>query len=887
MTLVSHTGTYYFPPFCSQQLGAMSEPGGEPGGFMPSNHPLMERIQRALFNQLTKADERVTLELRERTAAAERVKAQREEKGVELYMSQQALAKLQMSLESKHEEFTSVVQEREATEMKVSETDKVSTQLAKEREAVSAKRDKAQKELDKVKLMLRQIEDHNASLASDIMVTRRAAYGTEESMQKLELDKARQDERIALLQTQVKTLQKQAAVHSAQADAQREEALQARKALHEAQAELELIEAEKREYMQKWRSSLAAMANRDAALQAARDTLHALQDRLRTLQITARGFRARTDEQRAENDKLQALVSRADAEGRFLDAQMQQLEATRRGLSERYAMLRAALADTDTKLRAAMTAQRELKADIDQLHAKYEKQVQAQQRLDDQIMDNIGKQTTIEKSAQNVFKATQKLKKEVHEKQNKIGEIQNEVARIKVDALNTEAHNQELSATLKAYDEELKNKDKLIEKYEAEIRQRHDKIDKKQVYIARLNKKLEKLSAGAEDEHTGPLEATIHSMSKEILTLEKDSAEKQKQWVKAQTELVSVVQETEEERSKLRELDARHTVLQQKRLRLRDGLETENEDIKDLQRRVRHLHTSMRKVNELINKYCQSEASLGNTIFCAEGEFTGRLRDLELESVGMEGTAARIRAEKDEVLNQIVEAEKEILLWEKKIQLAKETQEALNPEYGQPEIQGMKKEIHRMKLRLQQLQRQQEKMIQEMELAIAKRETIQLNSLHLITGKAKDPEKATQMGIRKAAAGLKQQLEGQLKESRQVEIEIAKQEEQSQILLDELHRQQDIYTKAEDARNTLRTALDDAFFVKQMNLENILVAQKKSKMFEDAAANKLRVNVDQDKLSAELAKQEGVATKVRTGLQRLMEDNPKYQHWFKRLLDMR
>lgn len=861
--------------------------GGEPGGWMPPNHPLMERIQRALFTQLTKADERVTLELRERTAAAERVKAQREEKGVELYNFQQALAKMQMSLEAKHEEFTTVVQEREACERQVAEAEQVAKTLSKERDVVVARREKSQKELDKVKLMLRQIEEHNANLASDIMVTRRAAYGTEESMQKLELDKARQDERIALLQTQIKTLQKQAAVHSAQADAQREETVQARAALQEAQAELDLIEAEKREYMQKWRSSLTAMSNRDAGLQAARDTLHGLQDKLRTLELTARAFRARTEEQRAQNDKVQALVSRAEAECRFLDAQMQQLDATRRGLSERYAMLRAALSETDARLRNALSAQRELKADIDQLHSKYEKQVQAQQRLDDQIMENIGKQTTIEKSAQNVFKATQKLKKEIHEKENKIGEIENEVARIKVDALNTEAHNQELRATLTAYDEELKNKDKLIEKYEAEIRQRHDKIDKKQVYIARLNKKLEKINAGAEDEHTGPLEATIHSMSKEILGLERESGEKQKQWVKAQTELVAVIQDTEEERGTLRELDARHTVLQQKRLRLRQGLEAETEDVRDLQRAVRHLHTSMRKVNELISKYCAQESTVGNAIFTAEGEFGARLRDLELDSVNLEGSVAKLRAEKDEVLNQIVEAEKEILVWEKKIQLARETQEALNPEYGQPEIQGMKKEIHRMKLRLGQLQRQQEKMIQEMELAITKRETIQLNSLNLITGKAKDPEKATQMGIRKAAQTLKGQLEAQLKETRQVELEIARQEEQAGILLEELHRQQDIYTKAEDARATLRTALDDAFFVKQMNLESILVAQKKCKMFEDAASNKLRVNVDKEKLTGELSKQEEVASKVRIGLMRLMEDNPKYQHWFKRLLDMK
>jgi peptidoglycan hydrolase CwlO-like protein len=87
------------------------------------------------------------------------------------------------------------------------------------------------------------------------------------------------------------------------------------------------------------------------------------------------------------------------------------------------------------------------------------------------------------------------------------------VSRINVDALNTNAHNNELKGTFTSYDDELKSKDALIEKYETEIRQRHDKIEKKQVYIARLNKNLDEVrERRGEVESTGPLEATIKSM---------------------------------------------------------------------------------------------------------------------------------------------------------------------------------------------------------------------------------------------------------------------------------------------------------------------------------------------------------------------------------------
>lgn len=55
----------------------------------------------------------------------------------------------------------------------------------------------------------------------------------------------------------------------------------------------------------------------------------------------------------------------------------------------------------------------------------------------------------------------------------------NEEARIRVDSLNTEAHNLQLRETLKRTEDELNAKDRLIDKYQLEIRQRNDEIEKK------------------------------------------------------------------------------------------------------------------------------------------------------------------------------------------------------------------------------------------------------------------------------------------------------------------------------------------------------------------------------------------------------------------------
>jgi len=111
------------------------------------------------------------------------------------------------------------------------------------------------------------------------------------------------------------------------------------------------------------------------------------------------------------------------------------------------------------------------------------------------MLDNFSSRTTLEKGKAGVLKLVQQLQASIHNKQISAGDLDNEMARIKVDTLNTAAHNKELKATLSAYDKELSERDQLGEKYEAEIRSRHDKIEKKQIYIMRLNKKFEAITA--------------------------------------------------------------------------------------------------------------------------------------------------------------------------------------------------------------------------------------------------------------------------------------------------------------------------------------------------------------------------------------------------------
>ena len=64
------------------------------------------------------------------------------------------------------------------------------------------------------------------------------------------------------------------------------------------------------------------------------------------------------------------------------------------------------------------------------------------------------------------------------------------------------------------------------------------------------------------------------------------------------------------------------------------------------------------------------------------------------------------------------------MLWERKIKLEREMAEVMDPSVGTDVVGAMRREVHRMQLRLGDLGRLQERLIADMERSISKRDTI-------------------------------------------------------------------------------------------------------------------------------------------------------------------
>lgn len=692
---------------------------------MRADHPLLRRAQEALKQQFEANRTRLQEELREKANALKQAKTKREALGVELYGFQQNLAKLQLALEQTHQNYQVINQTRQQCEDQLQQ---LRSNIGNEEGVTKAERgrvERFQMELDRLGATLKQVEEYNEAMKGEIAVTRRAAYAAEEAVQKLEKAKMEQDFRIDTLQENLKGTQQQLALVGAQLEAQRRETRAALETLAEAEAEMENVHFEKKQLLAQWKSSLLAIQKRDEALSAIQDGMREQQQQELSLVLEIDGYKKDIVKEQLSNEALVSVVRKVEGDAAFVQKQIEGAQERQARLSEVMAKLVRSLEHTEAEVARVTAEKKALMGEAEAVDRAITKVAAEARTIEEEMLSALSEQTTAEKAGGKTAADTAELRKKIRSEELALVETENEMAKLQVDILNTEAHNTRLAETLALLDEELGDKGRTIEKYELEIKRRNDDIEKKTREIDLLNRRYERMvEARGTGEETGPLEATIKNLQREIDTKGGESKELQRRWIGYQQELVGLQNDNGGLTETLARLRAEHTVLFQKKRRLEQQFEHQQREIKGLSSSMGRLRVDLQRVNGLIAQNSAARAALAEDNFNLEGRIMGELKQMEEESARINSQIEEGRAAKRDTLAEIVEAERQIMLWERKIALEKEMAEVMDPTVGQDVVGEMKKEIHRMTLRHAELMRLQEKLVSDMEKALAKREVI-------------------------------------------------------------------------------------------------------------------------------------------------------------------
>lgn len=694
--------------------------------FLPADHPLTQNMQQAFNKQLSAEYERVHLEYLEKSANLKNLEKDKEDVGVQLYGLQQQLADMQLSFEAAHENYNNIQRIREENESRMGRLSENLEFREREISELTKKVDRASDELSRLNLSIKQVQDYNDQMRSEIKNMQRTTHRTEENIVDLEKDKKSQDILIDQLNEQIKRLSEQKAILEAQLKAQVKETSTAKEILTEAQIEMEKIMSSKKNLLNHWQNALFEIQKQDKNLQMLKETLK-IQEEL-NIKITSEmnGVEKEITQVNEKMTFLTDMSTRLEHARENWKTQNQDLGHRRKKVDQTIVILKESQQATESQIRELDRDKSNLQHKIDIIENSIMKLHTETKNKEEEIINKLSQHKTIDKTNHNLLKQTFKLGNQLEEKNVEFENLKNEMARVELDILNTEEQLIELEKRRKEVETDRKNHEKDVTEFEGQVKENHDIHEKKMHDVAKYNRDYEKALQKQNFISKGPTEANINHIRKETEELNQDHNKLKGKFINDQKQYVILEQDCFKVETEIVELRRKGNILEQKKIRLHSKYEGHVKEIKRIQNALKNFENDMNKLNDFLADNFDKAMNLQNDNINIDSEFIQKLKELEKDSVKLEVDIDRLKESKAELLSDIVESERQILLWERKIQLEKEMQEKLDPNFGQSEIKNLKKQIHLLELQIDDVRKNQDQQIISIERAVYKRESIQL-----------------------------------------------------------------------------------------------------------------------------------------------------------------
>ncbi|KAK1885678.1 Coiled-coil domain containing protein 40 [Dissostichus eleginoides] len=844
---------------------------------LDSEHPLVRRQQVALNRQLSNQLERIDLGLKEKLANEKEDDKHLQELGVGMYGVQEQLARLQTRLDDRQHTKAEAEAKRQQARDQLEEIKRQYSNITGQDRKDKANASQLQAEIDNLMQHLVFTQGVSEDLSSNVKALKNARRKAGAEKNQAEEQKFQQDLYVERLTKDKERLTEQIAMYEAQAKAQAEETHAAKEALSEAEMEMESLVLARNQLLQQWSGSLVGMRRRDEAFSAMQDAVRTVEHQVILLDREIEGYKRSTNEEQEENEKLtmQLNWSHDGATSRKLIIQKQ---AQGEALQAHYSSCLRTLRETERTLARLSKETSAHHAEVIDQRRQLQKESAVRLEIEDKIMTHIQQKLTHNKAAKYSQRLTSRIATLKREKSFRLWQLENDVVAVGQEISKASQHLESLGLTTEALDEKIARSNKLLTTIQAKMSSFVTLIAQKQASIATCNKKIYQIAAKTGHEDLSPLQIKVEAIRAQIEELAVRIKSDQQLWMMRQGTLVAMTHEIEANSKEMLKLQTEYTAMQQKKIRWR--IEAEHHEETELEKNAKMLRGDLLKLNTLLSKNSQLSQALEQENALRETDFLHRLKEAERESIQMQIKHERIQEEKERILNSLVEAERQIMLWEKKIQLVKETRSAVDSEVDQGDIQIMKAEIHRMEVRLNHLLKQQERLLKESEATVERREVIVLRREAMFHTSKK---RTTKGEVNRVTQGLQRKIHDTHK--RVVEYEQGIRElQEGQVRLSELLAQQK--QKLSELCGTsyvLDPEFENLQDTKERNLAHLVSLQSRMKKLQGVCEGSYRASATSESVAAALQSQMERVRAAGTILQRVCEEFPQHQGALRRL----
>lgn len=694
---------------------------------LPADHPHLRRFQLSLEQQLKKEEESIRLKFKEKSEDSKKLKKQREELGITLYSLQQQFAQVESAFNEMYTRCKTLDEQVKQEENRLTEelkmyNDKYQSVREQEKMVMQSLED-----LNQLNSMLKYVETYNLQVQSNIKVTKTTANKVEENIVNQERKKKEQDFFIDMLETRVKNLTEKKLLFEAQLESQKEETAEATKNLAEANAEIQNILAKKRDLQKDYSKTVFNMHSKDNAKATVEKNINEQEEEKMKLRSQINRYKNLFDLELNKNGILLATINTHENNIKQTKKETNELKSKIEVLNEKRGFIEASINKTKTEIDNLGKIAQSLEFELDIINKNKVKLINEARSTHEKNLIILSNKETHTKQAENLIKANQKLKFEIEDLINEEEAKKNETIRVEIDILNIKAQNSKLDKKLKLMNEEITKLEKDYTDNINTIKQNHKNLEKKQLEMDKLNKDYGELMKNKKGEDEGKFEVEINKLQTKVKQLEDKKGELRKQWLNKKQELVNKETALNTIKESCLDKKSKEMILNRKKIRLNCNYAIQEKEIKEIQFNLKQLREyEMVKFGKLLGKNRNLNDKLKHQITDVETQFKEKLTSMENESVKIEMEIEVLRDEKADTLAQIIETERQIHLWERKIELQEQMQKIIKPDSGNQEIDVMKATIHRQKLLYKKFLGKQEEVMKNMERSVQRRDFIKV-----------------------------------------------------------------------------------------------------------------------------------------------------------------
>ena len=718
----------------NENQNQQGEQGGENGDeddelfeHLPADHPHLRRFQNSLEEQLKAKEEKLRLLFKEKTEDSKKLKREREDIGISLYSLQQQFANVESNFNEQYSKCKALEEQQKQESERLQEEVKMYNdkfQSVKEQEKMVLQ---SSEDLNQLNSMLKYVETYNLQVQSEIKVTKTTANKVEENIVNQERKKKEQDFFIDMLEMRVKNLTEKKLLYEAQLKSQQDETKEARINLSEADLEIQHIQEKKRDLIKDLDKAMFNLRLKDNAKTTVNKNIEEQEEEKLKLLSQINRYRILIRQENQKNNELEESLRQCKKKLQNVENAIRDLASKHEKLEEKRHFIETSINKTNVELNNLAKIQLSLDAELELINKNKVKLLNEARALQDKNLIVLSNKETHEKQGDNLLKANQKLNKEIFDVLVEKDSKANEIIRVQIDKVNVESQNIKLKNKLELMNEEITKLEDDYNKKSQRIKTNHKALEKKQLEMDKLNKDYGELMKNKKGEDEGEFEVAIDKLQSQVRKLRKEIRNKEAEWLAKKQELVkketiynNISEECVDKRSK-------RMILDHKKLRLNSNYNMHEKEIKEIEFSLKQLREyEMVKFGKLLGKNMSNNQTLKHQIFDVDIKFKEKLTSMENESMKLEMEIEVLREEKADTLAQIIETERQIHLWERKIELQEQMQKIIKPESGLKEIDEMKIFIHKQKLVYKKLQADQEKVIKNMERCVQRRNFIKV-----------------------------------------------------------------------------------------------------------------------------------------------------------------